>query len=309
MSLLTSTVSDITDANDASADASTALSPSGPDARRRLSTIDESKEARGDGSAVVAAGHGGGSGGTGGSGDADGDSGVIDLNEDLFSVDDAQATKLFGDDAQANNADGEAGGDGDADDAEPEPEPAVPAPVEVVRAYLFHVLWDTILLRRYDAFLDPQRLSAYARLMSRGGGGPTGVACIDCAESTRHLRLKQARVMQRIEAYLHKYVVFQVSEDGSHERDRVEFDMSSDLELATRSSSQSSSSSSPSTQVVHTVRMLIYVPPSSHMLMKWRVGPTSTLVRIRTDNYTLMQHVDQFFDEVFVADVPADVNQ
>jgi hypothetical protein len=33
--------------------------------------------------------------------------------------------------------------------------------------------------------------------------------------------------------------------------------------------------------------------------MKFRVGPVSTLVRVRTDHAPLLEHLDAFFDQVF----------
>jgi len=113
-------------------------------------------------------------------------------------------------------------------------------------------------------------------------------------ESVKLLVLPKAHVIGRIRRYLSNYVVRHASlherpegPDRKHRRgksdaDAAQYDVSTEV-LST----------------ITSVRMATFLPPKYHLLIKFRIGDSSTLVRMRTDQSLVFEHVDTFFDNIF----------
>ena len=143
-----------------------------------------------------------------------------------------------------------------------------------LRAVLFEALWEHIL----DPKLSPSAASPPHDPAATGDRAAP-------VESTRLLPLRKDRVLARLERYLSEFIVVHVSKTGRDDAPRAQYDASMDR-----------------LETIVSVRLLVFLPPRFHLLLKFRVGESTTLVRVRTDQGRLLEHIDVFFDSVFVVD-------
>lgn len=81
--------------------------------------------------------------------------------------------------------------------------------LDMARAVLFEMLWSSILHRPAWVFVDEAHEGVFQGL--RGKLDPS-LASLECAESVKCLRMSQSRVLERIQTYLHQFVVVHMSE-------------------------------------------------------------------------------------------------
>jgi len=156
-----------------------------------------------------------------------------------------------------------------------------------------------------------------------GSGGGGGWENKEAVESVKLLILPKRRVLERIKRYLRKYIVrhatsaavreseggIESAEREEQEKREQEEDIAKMLRMVERERSRKGKDEAEgaqydvSTEIISTVtsvRMALFLPPMYHLLMKFRIGANSTIVRMRTDQCRLLEHVDAFFDNMFV---------
>ena len=192
----------------------------------------------------------------------------------------------------------------------------LPPPLEQHRAaqlpVLFHALWEGVQLPLYglpatavprsvrEAFGDAERWN--------GGFGSGGGS-----SSVKLLCLPREEVLRKIEVHLGCFVVQQQllseSSDGDgvddteREEDGEDEDGEEEWYTATGGGEEegngvfddSAEGGGAGSAKVRTVRVLIFLMPRFHLLLKFRISPMSTLVRIRTDCWHLLAAIDRYF--------------
>ena len=150
---------------------------------------------------------------------------------------------------------------------------------------LFTLMWDAVLLPNMG-FRQVEKLK---RIQCEG------------AESVKHLMMPKDNVLKLVKENLGPFMIKQ----HGFELDREIFDPSEfeDAEENWYTVSQDDKQSKEENVKANAkvsdmirLRVLVVLPPRYHMLFKFHISETSTVVRIRTDRWQLLGELDRFFE-------------
>ena len=159
---------------------------------------------------------------------------------------------------------------------------------------IFEILWDAVLL-------PDMGFRGFSRFNEIGGGG---------AEAVKLLRMPRKKIMEALKCHLGPFIVpnFEmesVAKTGKEVDEEHIYDETDDLDAeetwyAMHEEKEEILRHKGEGVVfeISTMKRFIAVvllPPKFHLLFKFHVSDTSTLVRIRTDRWQLLSELDNFF--------------
>nr|GEX45951.1 AP-5 complex subunit beta-1 like [Tanacetum cinerariifolium] len=155
--------------------------------------------------------------------------------------------------------------------------------------------------------------------------GGKGVVAVNGTRSVKFLEVPAASLAQAIEKNLSTFVVnvigdplINIVKDGGIISDIIWNDdvVSSGLDVVAvdpninegplylkydEEEDESGSSLHLSKRNMGRFHILIFLPPTSHLLFQMEVGVSSTLVRIRTDHWPCLAYIDDYLEALFLA--------
>ena len=164
-----------------------------------------------------------------------------------------------------------------------------------ITSQIFALLWDAVMLP--DMGFGP----TFSQIRNSFGG--------DGAESVKMLRMPRAAFMKALKSHLGPFVIPVRSGGGRTDYDDAEEEWYGS-EIGVASSTVGSESDQNAKDGVSTKKgnnigsvsdmkcfcAIVLLPPKYHLLFKFNVSDTSTMVRIRTDRWQLLSELDRWFE-------------